>query len=163
MITFDLFKNILKAVRNAEEFCVTLDRAHIDIYETAVSHSFDTLLDELLKAYFTKEGVDTIMWWAYEHHNIALDFDENLDMLESGQLHMSDENDKRIPIDTVGELWSYVRNYRKHDDSNFEEVIGDASKTYARNATKDSDEARVIAIDYCEGARYAHNVLMGDE
>ena len=34
-------------------------------------------------------------------------------MIEPGQLSMKDENGNNIPMDTIDDLWNYVKNFRK--------------------------------------------------
>lgn len=58
------------------------------------------LFDEILKAYFEEEAIDTIYWWLFDYN----------DKSEPG---MWDENDNVIPMETIEDLWHYIKDYLK--------------------------------------------------
>lgn len=54
------------------------------------------MFDELIRAYFTEEGVDWISYFLYENPN-----NEYV------------ENGRRMKLETIDDLWSLVKDYRK--------------------------------------------------
>lgn len=113
MIEKDLFYQLIGHVRNADHFVHELYHIKFDIAETPLFEAYGYMLDRVWEAYFTEEGMDTINWFLYEHHNIGEDFDTYLNMLEPGQLSMHDENGNNIPMETIEDLWNYVKDFRR--------------------------------------------------
>lgn len=62
------------------------------------------MFDKVKKAYFTEEGIDWIDWWLYER-------DDNPEM------KAWDEDGDEIPMNTVEDLWRYVKHYRRQWNS----------------------------------------------
>lgn len=83
--------------------CIEQDQ-RIDDLRKIFSTSFDDpimdwgykIFDMLLNMYFTKEGVNWISYYLWENSEKCY----------------YDENDKRVPLETINDLWNIVREYR---------------------------------------------------
>ena len=113
MIDKDLFFNLISQIHNVDCFVNELYRIKFDITDNPLFAAYYYMLDRVWEAYFTEDGVDIINWFIFEHHSIGDDFDSLLNMIEPGQLSMKDENGNNIPMDTIDDLWNYVKNFRK--------------------------------------------------
>lgn len=113
MIDKELFISIIKEVHNADHFINELYRLGIESVDNPLFYAYGYILDRYWEAYFTDEAIDTINWFMYEHHSIGDDFDAELKMLEPGQLSVHEENGNLIPMDTIDDLWEYVKDFRK--------------------------------------------------
>lgn len=62
----------------------------LDWIESPFANYTDKLFNEILSIYFPQEIVDDIYTWLYEKLDVSI-------------------NGKRIPTDTIDELWEYVK------------------------------------------------------
>lgn len=58
------------------------------------------LFEKLLDFIFEPEGTDTICWWLWEKNNRS-------------EYKMYDKDDREIPMETIDNLWDYVKEYQK--------------------------------------------------
>ena len=96
----ELFKFILNKLIELEEFTDKLSEAGLDIVETPAFQTGAFLFDEVIKAYFTEEGIDWIVWYMFEKR-------PNPD-----QIKATDENGNEI-CTNIDELWDIVKEYLK--------------------------------------------------
>ena len=96
----ELFKNILNAFIELENFADKLNEAGIDIVETPAYNTSGYLFDRVLEAYFTNEGVNWITWYMFEKRPCPT------------QIHATDEDGNEI-CNNIDELWDIVKDYLK--------------------------------------------------
>ena len=77
-----------------------LNDAGLSIWDSDLIEYGNLMFERVIKVYFTKEGVDWIFWWLYE---------------KAGDPEMKawDEDHDEIPMETMEDLWRYVKQYRK--------------------------------------------------
>lgn len=77
-----------------------LSDAGLQIWDSEVIEYGACLFDRLLNVLFTEEGVDWIDWWLYE---------------KAGRPDMKawDEDKEEIPMETMEDLWRYIKQYRR--------------------------------------------------
>ncbi len=56
--------------------------------------------ENIIELCFTEEGVDWIYWWLFERNN-------------NSEMKAYDENHNEIQMDTVEDLWNFIKNYIK--------------------------------------------------
>ena len=105
----DEFMKFIASFRKAHKYCDKLTEVKLPIYESDLFDSYGEVVNKLLKLYFDEEGIDTFYWFVYENHDIVSDFDDNLNMLHKGRLGMFDEKGNPILMDTVEDLWDYLK------------------------------------------------------
>lgn len=58
------------------------------------------LFDEVLNAYFEEIALDVIYWWLFDHD-------------DKSKPGMWDEDGNVIPMETIEDLWHYIKTYLK--------------------------------------------------
>ena len=96
----EYFISLIKESMDQYDKVSELYNSGIDLISSPLIEYGDIMFDRLLKVYFTNEGYDWISWWLYERR-----FDS--------RLTASDENGE-IPMDTLDDLWDYVKQYLKN-------------------------------------------------
>lgn len=95
----------IKLMENAKNYDKELDKWSnfgINLFELPISDLGWKFLDISLKELFTVEGVDWINWWLFEKPGFG-------DIPNQAY----DENGKRIPTDTIEDLWNLVKDCQK--------------------------------------------------
>ena len=59
-----------------------------------------SMQDLIFTSTFTTEGWDWMFWWLFEKGSTP-------------ELKAYDENEKEIPLETIDDLWNFVKDYRK--------------------------------------------------
>jgi len=103
------FIEFIKSFRKAHKYCDKLTEVRLPIYESDLFDSYCKLIDKLIKSHFNEEGVDTFYWFVYENHDIVSDFDDDLNTLHKGRLGMFDERGNPILMNTIEDLWEYLK------------------------------------------------------
>lgn len=99
-ITKDEFFEILREYDAQESVLSTLSSVGINIFDSTIFEYGIRTFERLIKSYFTKEGADWIFWWLYEKNG-------------DPEMKTWDENHNEIPMETMEDLWNYVKNYLK--------------------------------------------------
>ena len=72
----------------------------LNIVETKLLDTVWSMQDLIFTSNFTTEGCDWIFWWLFEKGSTP-------------ELKAYDENEKEIPLETIDDLWNFVKDYRK--------------------------------------------------
>lgn len=99
MITKEQFKKVIRECMSFNEYYDKVYELKLDFLDSPFHESFWTIVDMLWKTHFTKEAVETIDWWLFEYDH-------------SDKPAMWDENDNVIPMQTIDNLWNYVKEER---------------------------------------------------
>lgn len=99
-MTKEEFINLLKEHDDQEARLDTLEEMGLSIFDSPLIDYGSKMFDSLINAHFTSEGVDWISWWLYE---------------KDGDPYIKawDENHNEIPMETMEDLWNYVKQYLK--------------------------------------------------
>lgn len=112
MITKQCFIKVLSDLHNVDKYIDASAALSFDVMESPLYEAYSYMLDRFWKDNFTKDACQHIDWFIYEHHDMAGDFDDHLNMLRKGRLGIWDENDNPIPMDTIDDLWKFVEDSR---------------------------------------------------
>lgn len=99
-ITKEEFLELLKMREAQSERLDKLSDAGFPIWDTDVIEYGNLMFDKVIKVYFTQEGEDWIFWWLYEKNG-------------NPEMKAWDEDNDEIPIETMEDLWRFVKQYRK--------------------------------------------------
>ena len=114
MIEFKDFKKAIVSYINFDKYIGDLNRIGIDLVEGQSFMTAGTLLDLLWETNFTEEAMDTINWFLFEYHDLSDDFDNYGNRIgEALEPAMWDSDGKEIPMNTIEDLWNYVKDFRK--------------------------------------------------
>lgn len=79
MITKEVFIDTIKVYKSGVDFLRKMDDEGLDLYETPLTASADTLFDSWLKQVTNNDGIDLIYWWLFENTEKELyDDDQNV-------------------------------------------------------------------------------------
>ena len=100
MITKEEFTKLITDYQNylkrLDEVCQVLAT---NVWECDWVEYSGLLFDYTIDLLFKPEGVDTICWWLFER--------------KDNQYKMWDANKKEIPMDTLDDLWEYVKTFQR--------------------------------------------------
>lgn len=99
-ITKEEFLELLKMREAQSERLDKLSDAGFPIWDTDVIEYGNLMFDKVIKVYFTQEGEDWIFWWLYEKNG-------------NPEMKAWDEDNDEIPMETIEDLWRFVKQYRK--------------------------------------------------
>lgn len=99
-ITKEEFLELLKMREAQSERLDKLSDAGFPIWDTDVIEYGNLMFDKVIKVYFTQEGEDWIFWWLYEKNG-------------NPEMKAWDEDNDEIPMETMEDLWRFVKQYRK--------------------------------------------------
>lgn len=94
-------KEFIELIREREaQSCrvETLATGGIDMWDSPIVEYGNLLFEKIISIYFNEIGRDWIYWWLWEKNG-------NPDM------KAWDENKNEIPLETIHELWEYVKQY----------------------------------------------------
>lgn len=100
MVTKEEFISLIKEHQLQDKRIDTLNVVFPDSFGAPVIDFGWKMFEQLLGVYFTEEGVDWIDWWLYERDG-------------NPEMKAWDEDHDEIPMNTVEDLWRYVKQYRK--------------------------------------------------
>lgn len=80
MITREVFIDTIKVYKSGVEFLRKMDDEGLDLYETPLNTSADTLFDTWLKQITNDDGIDLIYWWLFEGVEKEL-YDDNQNVI----------------------------------------------------------------------------------
>lgn len=101
MIGKEKFVKLIKDYQEwSEKINKVCDVLGINVFEAEWIEYTSVLFDNTLHLIFEDEGVDFINWWLFERDG-------------NPELKAWDENEKEIPLDTVEDLWEFVKDYEK--------------------------------------------------
>lgn len=112
MITKQCFIRVLSDIHKVDKYVDSATALNFDLIEGPLYQAYIYMLDQFWKAYFTEDACQHIDWFIYEHHDMAEDFDDHLNIIHKGRLGIWDENDKPIAMDTIDDLWEFVKDSR---------------------------------------------------
>ena len=94
------FVELLREHDDQEDRIDTLSSMGLDIFDSPLIEYGNKMFERLIKAYFTEEGAEWVFWWLYE---------------KDGDPGMKawDKNHNEIPMETMEDLWNYVKQYLK--------------------------------------------------
>lgn len=100
MISKEKFKELIQSYLE--------QNARVDSLCTVFPNSFGDpiidwgfkMFDELVSMYFNGEGVEWVSWWLYEKNG-------------NPEIKAWDDDHDEIPMETVEDLWKYIKQYRK--------------------------------------------------
>ena len=144
MITYEKFKDIIVKYIQFSKVEDQLYKMGINISEGPLGETTGYYFDRLWEAYFNEDGQDTITWWAFEYHNMEVDFDNNGNYIgENKNPGMWDKDDNVIPMVTIEDLWEYVKDDRKEfvkdPKEQLKDTINEMVKTKIENAAEPAD------------------------
>ncbi len=114
MIEFKDFKKAIVSYINFDKYVGTLNSVGINLVDGQSFDTTGTLLDLLWLTNFTEEAVDTINWFLFEYHDLENEFDTNGKFIAAdNEPAMWDSNDEVIPMNTIEDLWNYVKDFQK--------------------------------------------------
>jgi hypothetical protein len=93
MIKPDKFVDYIMAYQRGTDFLRNMDDAGLDLYETPLCASADTLLDAWLDQVLNEEGQDLVYWWLFE------DVDKVIT-----------DNDNEFNVEDIEEFTKYLLN-----------------------------------------------------
>lgn len=99
-ITKEEFLELLKMREAQSERLDKLSDAGFPIWDTDVIEYGNLMFDKVVEAYFTQEGEDWIFWWLYEKNG-------------NPEIKAWDEDNDEIPMETMEDLWRFIKQYRK--------------------------------------------------
>lgn len=99
-ITKEEFLELLKMREAQSERLDKLSDTGFPIWDTDVIEYGNLMFDKVVEAYFTQEGEDWIFWWLYEKNG-------------NPEIKAWDEDHDEIPMETMEDLWRFVKQYRK--------------------------------------------------
>lgn len=99
-ITKEEFLELLKMREAQSERLDKLSDAGFPIWDTDVIEYGNLMFDKVIEVYFTQEGEDWIFWWLYEKNG-------------NPEMKAWDEDNDEIPMETIEDLWRFVKQYRK--------------------------------------------------
>ena len=99
-ITKEEFLELLKMREAQSERLDKLSDAGFPIWDTDVIEYGNLMFDKVIEVYFTQEGEDWIFWWLYEKNG-------------NPEMKAWDEDNDEIPMETMEDLWRFVKQYRK--------------------------------------------------
>lgn len=99
-ITKEEFLELLKMREAQSERLDKLSDAGFPIWDTDVIEYGNFMFDKVIEVYFTQEGEDWIFWWLYEKNG-------------NPEMKVWDEDNDEIPMETMEDLWRFVKQYRK--------------------------------------------------
>ena len=94
------FLKLLKMHADQLERLNKLSDAGLPVWDMDIVEYGNLMFDKVIEAFFTKEGEDWIFWWLYEKDG-------------NPEIKAWDEDHDEIPMETVEDLWRYVKQYRK--------------------------------------------------
>ena len=144
MITYEKFKDIIVKYIQFSKVEDQLYKMGINISEGPLGETAGHYFDWLWEAYFNEDGQDTITWWAFEYHDMEVDFDNNGNYIgENKNPGMWDKDDNVIPMITIEDLWEYVKDDRKEfvkdPKEQLKDTINEMAKTKIENAAEPVD------------------------
>lgn len=101
-MTIKEFINLIESYQKNLEEIDKICNIFPNFFELKPIEYIDELFDEILKAYFEEHAIDTIYWYLFEHN-------------DKSKPGMWDEDGNVIPMETIEDLWHYVKNYLKDD------------------------------------------------
>ena len=144
MITYEKFKDIIVKYIQFSKVEDQLYKMGINISEGPLGETTGHYFDWLWEAYFNEDGQDTITWWAFEYHDMEVDFDNDGNYIgENKNPGMWDKDDNVIPMITIEDLWEYVKDDRKEfvkdPKEQLKDTINEMVKTRIENAAEPAD------------------------
>ena len=133
---FEQFEKIIKEYIKFSHYEHKLNEMGLDIVDTPLYETTGFLLDNIWEAWFNDDGIDTINWWMFEYHDLDEDFDDDLNLVQEKEPGMWDEDGNVIPMDTIEDLWNYVKDCLLHNDYTLKEVINSGNRAIIAKNTK---------------------------
>ena len=99
-MTIKEFTELIEDYQKNQEEIDTICNIFPSFFEIKPIEYTHKLFDEILKAYFEEEAIDTIYWYLFEHD-------------DKSKPGMWDEEGNVIPMENIEDLWNYVKNYLK--------------------------------------------------
>lgn len=94
------FFELLKMHAAQSERLDKLSDAGLPVWDTDIVEYGNLMFEKVIKALFTQEGEDWIFWWLYEKDG-------------NPEMKAWDEDHDEIPMETMEDLWRYVKQYKK--------------------------------------------------
>ncbi len=94
------FLELLKMHSSQLEKLDKLSNAGFPIWGFDIVEYGNLMFDKVIKAYFTEEGENWIFWWLFEKDG-------------DPEMKAWDEDHDEIPMETMEDLWRFVKQYRK--------------------------------------------------
>lgn len=98
--TKEEFFELLKMHAAQSERLDKLSDAGLPVWDTDIVEYGNLMFEKVIKALFTQEGEDWIFWWLYEKDG-------------NPEMKAWDEDHDEIPMETMEDLWRYVKQYKK--------------------------------------------------
>ena len=147
MITYEKFKDIIVKYIRFSKVEGQLYKMGINITNGLLGETTELYFDWLWEAYFNKDGQDTITWWAFEYHDMEVDFDNDGNYIgENKNPGMWDKDDNVIPMITIEYLWKSVKDDRKEFVKDPKEQLKDTINEMADNQIKNAAEPADLEV-----------------
>ncbi len=98
--TKEEFFELLKMRASQSERLDRLSDAGLPVWDMDIVEYGNLMFDKVIRAHFTREGEDWIFWWLYEKDG-------------NPEMKAWDEDHDEIPMETMEDLWRFVKQYRK--------------------------------------------------
>ena len=144
MITYEKFKDIIVKYIQFSKVEDQLHKIGINITEGPLGETAGHYFDWLWEAYFNEDGQDTITWWAFEYHDMEVDFDNDGNYIgENKNPGMWDKDGNIIPMITIEDLWKSVKDDRKEfvkdPKEQLKDTINEMVNTQIKNTAEPAD------------------------
>lgn len=94
MISKEQFVKAIESIEESNKFIYDVKRIGLELYETPLNYTIDSLFEIIMESNFTGYGIDLIYWYLYE----KCEGPETIENL----------NGDPIIVDTADDLWRLV-------------------------------------------------------
>lgn len=94
MISKEQFVKAIESIEESNRFLYDVKRIGLELYETPLNYTIDSLFEIIMESNFTGYGIDLIYWYLYE----KCEGPETIESLKGDP----------IIVDTVDDLWRLV-------------------------------------------------------
>lgn len=97
-LTEERFIELLEDHKSQNERISKLSEVGIDVWDSPLIEYGNLLFEKIMELYFNELGRSWIYWWLYEKDG-------------NPEFKAWDENENEIPLETIHDLWEYVKQY----------------------------------------------------
>ncbi len=99
-------KEFIELITSFQEWDKQVDEVSkvlgIPVFDSPIINYAHKIFSMHIYHLFDEEGIDTLDWWLYEKSF-------------NPSLYMEDKDGKRIPTDTLNDIWELVKNHQKQN------------------------------------------------
>lgn len=86
------FEKVITTYREGIDYLESLSDLNVDLFETPICSSHDTIFDEWLNLSFNEKAIDLIYWWLFEDVEKVI----------------INEDESKTSIETLEELYNFI-------------------------------------------------------